>query len=261
MTRELEPIDSFDELAPAPKPAPHRTARLVSTKGGGFNAPLRDAADHGIMGEAARSGQRSGGVNKGKKRSSHEITDGPDELVEEISGRGVTKPDARIPAEDSPENGPPSLSRRGDLKATKWESKKGANITTSGFAVQAAVCQPNLRYGVGNGQGPCFLQPTPDTELRVFTDDGSKAEPYGWLKVTAKAKTLAYHPESNLIRINQATDQASSATIGALMMLKLCSNAESSRVIRWARDNLSVRVIEEKERYSFRQVLLLFELR
>jgi sentrin-specific protease 7 len=201
------------------------------------------------MGKPARPGQRSEGSNKGKKRSSHEITDGPDELVEEISGGGVSKPDARIPAKDSPEHGPPSLSRRGDLKATKWESKKGANITTSGFAVQAAVCHPNLRYGVGNGQGPCFLQPTPDLELRAFTDDGNKAEPYGWLKVTAKVKTLAYHPDSNLIKINQATDQASSATIGGFMMLKLCSNAESSRIARWARENLRMKVTEEK-RYS-----------
>lgn len=257
MTRELETIESFDELGPAPKPTLQRTARLVSTKGGALGAPLRDAADHGILGKADRASQRPEGLNKGKKRSSHEITDDPDELVEETNGGGVSKADVRTPAGDSSERSPPSLSRRGDLKATKWESKKGANTISDGFGVQSAVCQPNLRYGMGEGQAPCFLKPTIHGDLRAHTDDGSKAPPYEWLRITAKAKNLTYHPDSNLVKVNQAKDLSSPTTIGGLMMLKFCSSDEATQAVHWALDNLNqIKITLEEDRYGCRASLV-----
>jgi len=279
--REPENIESFDELTPARKPdaRQQRTARLVSTAGARSNAVISDSADQYILGKLNRSGQHPHSLHKGKKRSSHEITDDPDELGGEANGGGASKGGARLPSEDLPKRDPPSLSRRGDMKPTKWASKPGTSIidvdigpqatvckwvpkpdaSTIGVdvGVQAAVCLPNLRYEAGNGQDPCFLRPTDDCELRAFTEDGHSAEPFDWLKITRKARTLTFHPESNYIKIHQAADQTSSTTIGGLMVLKFRDSGGAHWVADWAGENLDVQVVREKDRYYWPQTSLL----
>ncbi|KAK4157578.1 hypothetical protein C8A00DRAFT_40013 [Chaetomidium leptoderma] len=249
-TSEPEPIESFDELNPARKPAAgdYRTARLVSTTPRARpSAVVGDSADQYIIGRSTGPSQHPQGLNKGRKRPSHEIADDQDELVEGANGRSVSRAGAKLPTEDSPMHDPPSLSRRGDMKATKWAANSDTNVTVAGASVQAALCNPNFRYVLGDGQDPCFLRPTNVSELRAFKSDGNPAEPYNWLKIAGKAKDLLYHPESSLIKINQARDQASPIPIGALLLLKLCSNAEASWVAVWARNKLGIQVVEAND--------------
>ncbi len=243
-----ESIESFDELAPAPKPAGlhHRTARLVSmvrVKPG----VVSDPADGFIIGKPTRSGQHTQSQNKSKKRSSHEITNDHDELVGDTQGGS-----ARPPSEDSPNTVSPSLSRRGDMKPTQWANGPGTTHAPLDIALQAAVCLPNLRYVADAGPPSCFLRPTHGPELRAFTEDGNLAESLGWLKISGKARTLTYHPESHLIKINQATDQTSPTSIGGLMLLKLRSIADALCVVDWVRGNLKpVQLVPERDRYCF----------
>ncbi|KAK4041688.1 hypothetical protein C8A01DRAFT_45227 [Parachaetomium inaequale] len=237
VTRKREPIEeSFDQ----------RIARLVSTAGAKASAcTTRDSADDGILGKTTRPGQHARSLNQAKKRPSHEIADDEDELVE-TNGEEATKAGTGQPNEVSPRRGPSSLSRRGDMKPTKWTDNTDTNMTVFGARVQAAVCEPNLRYLVNDGRKPCFLRPTNVPELRAVTHGNNPAEPSDWLKITGKAKSLAYHPESNIIRISQATDP--SASIGRLMLLNFCSNDEASWVADWARKNLSMKIVRERER-------------
>jgi sentrin-specific protease 7 len=115
--------------------------------------------------------------------------------------------------------------------------------------VYSAVCHPDLRYLPGDGQPPCFLRPEA-TELRVFAEDGSKAAPFDWLKITGKTKSLLHHPESNYVKISQALDQASPIKIGGLMVLGFFNTSDASWVVEWVRKNLKVDVIQEKDRYG-----------
>jgi sentrin-specific protease 7 len=121
--------------------------------------------------------------------------------------------------------------------------------------VEAALCQPTFRYNARDGQRLCFLQETALTELRAFEDDGDKAEPYDWLKITAKAKSLAYHPDSVLVKVAQASDQASS--IGAVMYLKLRSNIEASGIVNWAHEALRIHVVQVESKYCAPRIALL----
>jgi sentrin-specific protease 7 len=118
-----------------------------------------------------------------------------------------------------------------------------------GVRVEAAVCQPNLRYAASEGQGSCFLRQAEGAELLAFTEDGKLAEPHRWLKITGKAKTLTYHPQSNYIKVTQSMDQASSTPIGGLMILQLSSNADASWVAGRAGKSLGIQVLQERERY------------
>ena len=244
--RGRESIESFDELAPARKPATLQQRRLVSTARVKPN-PVSDSADEYILGKPTRSGQHTQSQNKSKKRSSHEITTDHDELGGDNHAGG-----ARAPSEDSPNTVSPSLSRRGDMKPTKWASGLGKNHAPLDAGLQAAVCLPNLRYVADSGPASCFLRPTHGPELRAFTENGNPAESLGWLKISGKVKTMTYHPNSHLIKISQATDQTSSTSVGGLMLLKLRSITEASCVVDWVRENLKpVQLIEEKERYCF----------
>ncbi|KAK4127430.1 cysteine proteinase [Parathielavia appendiculata] len=239
----IESIDSFDELAPVPASSTHqqRKARLQYTIESRSGALPRDGVDLGILKKAQPA--RPSGLPKRRKRTSYEvIVDDPDELVEDPCGGGASRAGAGPATEDSPKRDPPSLSRRGDLKPTKWKSNSGGIMAAGGVSVAAAVCQPNLRYMPNDRQSSCFLQPTDTSELRAFGDDGNKAQPYEWLKITAKAKSLAYNPESELVKVTQASDQASPISIGSMLFLKLRSSAEASEVVNWARDILNIRV-------------------
>ncbi|KAL2019619.1 hypothetical protein VTK56DRAFT_9434 [Thermocarpiscus australiensis] len=243
-----ETVEDFDELAPETKPAVcrQRTARLLSiTSGIKPNTMVYDAADRHILQRHVQPKKHTQGLNRGKKRSSDEITDDGDELVEETNGKGASKTSATLLAADSAKRDPPSVSRRGDLNPTRWK-KQPEKIPTIEARVEAAVCQPNLRYLGAGGQSPCILRPTGATELRAFTPDDNPAEPYEWLKITKKAKTLNYHPESRFIKISQSTDQAS-IQIGALMVLKFFSQEDASRVADWARETLRINVLQEAD--------------
>ena len=250
-----EKIYEFDELAPALKPAAQqqRTARLVASTTTKPSAIIRDAADDHILGKQVRANQQPRGSNKGKKRSSHEITGDVVELAEDDNGKETSRtnagPPAELPIEDSATHNPPSLSRRGDLNPTKW-AKKPDTPAVRGVRVYSAVCHPNLRYLPGDGQPPCFLRPEA-TGLRVFAEDGSQAAPYDWLKITEKAKSLLHHPESNYVKISQALDQASPTKIGGLMVLGFFNKSDASWVVEWVRKNLKVDVIQEKDRYGW----------
>jgi sentrin-specific protease 7 len=94
--------------------------------------------------------------------------------------------------------------------------------------------------------------------MRAFRGDGDKAEPYDWLKITAKVKSLAYHPESELVKVTQASDQASS--IGPIMFLRLRSNADAMEVIKWAHEALRIPVAQEKDKYCAPRIVLLFDM-
>jgi sentrin-specific protease 7 len=135
------------------------------------------------------------------------------------------------------------------MNVTKWTKKPETDTVPTGVRVQAAMCEPNLRYLDGDGPSPCILRSTDSPELRVFTEDGGQAEPYHWLKITEKAKTLTFHPDINVVKINQATDHAFSTQIGQLMVLKFATNADASRVAKWAAKNLNIEVLEETNRY------------
>ncbi|KAH6637027.1 hypothetical protein F5144DRAFT_601717 [Chaetomium tenue] len=234
-----DPIaDDFDVLIPAQKPAlrEQRTARLISV-----NA-TRDPADACILSKPTRPGLSP----RSKKRLNHEIVDDQDELAGGTSGREPPAASERQAIEGSPKNKSPSLSRRGDMKSTKWADNRGDHIPP-GVDVIAAVCQPNFRFVASNGQNNCFLRPTDGAELRVFTHESLPAEPYQWLKITGKANTLFYHPDSNLIKLNQSMDQTS-IRIGGLMVIKLRSNADALWVVDWVREHLTVRVALEEEK-------------
>lgn len=246
ISRQAEAVESFDELAPAPKHNSYRprTARLVSTKTAPI--PVQDSADEHIIGKTARSGQQSSSMMRPKKRFHDESADDPDELTEVTNGEQTLRPKTgQTTGGGSPKVGAPSLSRKGDIKQTKWARKTDDDIAPAGVRIQAAVCEPNLRYNFMDEQ-PCFLRPT-GTELRVFTQEGNEAEPCDWLKVTKRTKSLVYHPESNLVKINQAMDP--SASIGRLMLLRFRSNTDASWVAKWARDSLGAKVIQEQDRY------------
>ncbi|KAL2157571.1 hypothetical protein VTH06DRAFT_5949 [Thermothelomyces fergusii] len=237
-----EQIDSFDELSPAPKPTsgPRRTVRLNSTNNKAKPVAIQDSADEHILGHTTRS---PSGMKRSRKRLLDETADGPDELTDGARGRQAFRSDAGQSSGVSSTVDAPSLSKRGDIKPTDWPEKTGTDTAAAGVGVQAAVCEPNLRYFVKEDQ-PCFLRPS-GMELRVFTRDGNEAEPCDWLKVTNKAKLLVHHPESSLIKINQAMDP--SALIGGLMMLKFRSPSDASWVVDWARDNLGLRLVQESE--------------
>ncbi|AEO62736.1 a7a00d74-23ed-40b3-b396-66e89ef3a581 [Thermothielavioides terrestris] len=244
-----ELIESFDELAPAQKPAPgrQRTARLVSAAGTRPSTLVRDPADEFILGKSTQTGKQSHGLTQGKKRPRCEIADDRDELGEESNSKGASQASTRPSNEDSPRHGAPSLSRRGDINATRWENKQGTRAAAMGVRVEAAVCQPNLRYAASEGQGSCFLRQAEGAELLAFTEDGKLAEPHRWLKITGKAKTLTYHPQSNYIKVTQSMDQASSTPIGGLMILQLSSNADASWVAGRAGKSLGIQVLQERE--------------
>ncbi|KAK3308742.1 uncharacterized protein B0T15DRAFT_500513 [Chaetomium strumarium] len=243
----LESMESFDELAPAQKPPARqqRTARLISTAGPRPNASFGDPADEFILQKLAPAG--SPGRAHDKKRPINDIDD-HDELGEEANGRKRVKTGLRAPTEGSVKPSAPSLSRRGDLNPTKWAKKPGTDTVPTGARVQAAVCQPSLRYLEGDRPSHCILRPADGPELRVFTEDGGQAEPYHWLKITGKVKTLTYHPESNIIKIKQATDQTLSPPIGQSMVLKFATNADASWVAEWAAGNLTIEVTKEMDR-------------
>ncbi|KAK4104768.1 cysteine proteinase [Parathielavia hyrcaniae] len=243
-----ETIDNFDELSPAPAFSVHqpRKARLLSTTGCRSGALSRDGGDLGILRTKAQPAQAFG-LPKGRKRTSYEAIDDSDELVGQTCGGelSISQAGTRPAIEDSPNRDPPSLSRRGDLKPTKWQSMPVANTVADGIGVAAAVCQPNHRYMPGDGQSSCFLRQTDILELRAFMGDGNKAEPYEWLKITKKAKGLFYNPDSDLIKVNQSLDQASSIPIGGTLFLKLRSNAEALDLANWARHNPDIRVVKQ----------------
>ncbi|KAK3901851.1 hypothetical protein C8A05DRAFT_16022, partial [Staphylotrichum tortipilum] len=224
----MESIDSFDELAPAKKPpvSRQRTARLVS---------INDAADAYILGARSRLGKHQHSLKKSKNRSSYDITSDHDELGDESSDEG----DAAT--------GASSVSRRGDIKPTKWASTPRTATMAINVCVEAAVCQPNLRFVADKGQSPCFLRPTDGPELRAFMKSGNTAEPYPWLKITGKARTLTYHPDSNLIKISQPNDHTLAVSIGSLMILRLVSSAEAVQIAEWARDNSRIDVVQEED--------------
>lgn len=310
----------FDELEPATEPPvqQQRTARLVSTTAT-KPAIIRDAADDYILGKQAWTNQQRYGLNKGKKRSSHEITDdgvepmgdandegtpettkpptrpptgilggfvelikgagglgtlktkaepptdiidvvdvvdvadGGVKLAGDANGRGTSEPKAEpleeLPARDPARQNPPSLSRRGDLSPTQWIMKPNNNAI-AGVRVYSAVCHPNFRYLPTHGEAPCFLRPD-GAELRAFAENGSPAVPFGWLKITGKARSLLHHPESNYLKINQAMDQSSPRKIGALMVLRFFNKLDAARVVGWVRENTKIDVIQEKDRYGW----------
>lgn len=258
-THSLTIEDSFDELAPAPKPAPlqQRTARLVSASAARPGSRIRDAADLHILEKKPRPGLKAqGAAHKSRKRSRDEITDDGDELVvDDTSGRGASKSGAALPAEDAGSQNPPSLSRRGDISATKWTKGSDSSPVTR-VSVKGAVCLPSYRYPPADGRDDCFfLQPTKDAELRALTDDGSPAVPFDWLKITKKSKSLHYHPGSNFVKVLQAMEQAPQLRIGHLMVLKFASNEDASWVVDWAREHLKISTIQEDERYCFPPVI------
>jgi len=240
----IEPIESFDELAPAKKPAAgcQRTARLVS---------INDAADLYILGKASGVGQHQHTLKKSKKRPTHDIASDQDELVDESAAEGDVAARAKSPTKDPLKRGASGLSRRGDIKPTKWAIAPQATTTPLNVRVEAAVCQPNLRFMPDKAQSPCFLRPTDGQELRAFMESGNTAGPYPWLKITGKTRTLTYHPDSNLIKINQPMDQTLAISIGGLMVLQFASSADALQVADWARDNSRIHVMQEKDRYSY----------
>ncbi|KAJ4306470.1 hypothetical protein N0V88_001273 [Collariella sp. IMI 366227] len=130
------------------------------------------------------------------------------------------------------------------MNQTKWATKPSAGFSTSEARIDSAVCQPNLRW---DGQTPCLLQQVNGSELRAFTDDGNPAEPYDWLKIAGKVKSLSYHPDSDIIKIAQAMDQSSSVPVGSSMVVKFCSNADASWVAEWAQKHPAIRVIQEQD--------------
>ncbi|KAL2263483.1 hypothetical protein VTK26DRAFT_6599 [Humicola hyalothermophila] len=239
-----ESIEDFDELAPPPKLAPHlqRTARLISTVGP--NPRICDPADEHILGRPQPKKQ-SNGLNRGKKRSSHEMTADGGELVTELDGNRASEVLPVLETGESARPSAPSLSRRGDLTPTKWIKKSNPGNAT-GILVAGAVCQPNLRYCHVDEQSQTLLKPQ-GAELRAFKIDGSLAGSFDWLKITKKAKSLHFHPNCSFLRISQATERTSSTQIGALLMLKLTSVADALHVADWARRNLNIKIVEESE--------------
>ncbi|KAL2134470.1 hypothetical protein VTI74DRAFT_116 [Chaetomium olivicolor] len=238
--RDTESIESLEDIAPASKPAAHqqRTARLISTTGPRFT----DAADEGLLEGVFQPEQRFQGPKSAKKRSSYEITNDADELGE--AERDLSSTVANSSTDKLARRCAPSLSRRGDMNLTKWSTKSATSLAASGVRVESAVCEPNLRW---DGQTPCVLRQTNGSELRAFTDDGAPAESYGWLKIAGKAKTLTFHPETNIIKVTQATDQSSSTPIGRAMTIKFRSCAEALRVAEWAQNHLGIRVTQESD--------------
>jgi sentrin-specific protease 7 len=143
------------------------------------------------------------------------------------------------------------------MRPTQWQSRLGANNAAAGVGVRAALCYPAFRYTADDQQSPCFLKETPLHEMRAFRDNGDKADPYDWLKIAAKARSLVYHPESELVKVTQASDQASS--IGSTMFLRLRSNAEALEVVKWAKEGLRIHVTLEKDKYCAPRIASLFD--
>ncbi len=242
--RSMESIESFDELALPKKPAAgrQRTARLVV---------INDAADDYILGKPSRVGKQQHSLKKTKKRPSHDVPSDHDELVDDSAAEAEVSGRPKSPTKDWSKHKSSGLSRRGEIKPTKWASAPRATDTPLNVRVEAAVCQPNLRFVADKEQSSCFLRPSDDgLELRAFMESGSTAGPYPWLKITGKTRTLTYHPASNLIKINQSNDQTLAISIGALMVIRLGSSSEAVQVADWARGDSRIHVVQEKTRYG-----------
>ncbi|KAK4169066.1 hypothetical protein QBC43DRAFT_330274 [Cladorrhinum sp. PSN259] len=200
--------EEMDEIAHNPKPmAPnHRKAVLEYQN---------DSADVPIL----------QGINKsrGKKRLGGADT-GYDELSYEPPGNSSVNRSANV------------------ARKAKVTSNQGP---VPGFEVKAAVCQKTWRYIAGSG---CLLTPkvmATKMELRAFTKDGEQAEPFQWLKITEKVKTLSYSPDSPYIKITQATDE--NCGIGALMVVKFAASSTANRVKEWVQRSMpSVGLVEEE---------------
>ncbi|KAL2266462.1 hypothetical protein VTJ83DRAFT_5814 [Remersonia thermophila] len=239
MPQRSESIDDdFDSLGPPRASTGEvRTVRLAATLGQKPGpAAVHDAADRQILqGMLNRTSQPA----RGKKRSSREVVDGIEDTSEssEEPPQGTQpKPGAATAAEASTEPASASISRRGDLTRTRFQSKPAVD---GAFVVTAAVCNPDLCYGLNADEDPCFLKPTPDSELRPYTKDGGKAAPYEWLKVSPKTmRSLSHHPSSRFVRMFRSTEQSPSMKIGAKMMIEFSDMAHAAGFVQWIRENI-----------------------
>jgi len=216
----LEIDEDMDEIAHDPKPAVanHRKARLVS---------YNDAADAQIL--------RGSSHFRTKKCLARREDDDDDEL-------------ACVPPGNSLADGS-SVSAQKVTAAL--QSTKGSG---SAFEVYSAVCQRTFRYlrqaeGSDSQDSGCYLRPVntsaTSTELRAFTQKGELATQYPWLKITGKAKTVAWNSHSQYIRINQATDQE--VGIGSLMVIKLSSSSIAKPLVEMVSRifGTAINVVEE----------------
>ncbi|KAK3945134.1 hypothetical protein QBC46DRAFT_133986 [Diplogelasinospora grovesii] len=179
-------------------------------------------------------------ATKGVKRTNPAVDSDDDELTQAPGpGRFSRSDDKQL--KNNIKNASSSLSRKGDLAATKW-SPKSLRIP-----VKAAVCQQNHQYIARHGTGdpgaagedePCFLQPDGEpAELRAFLENGSPALQYPWLKVTGSTKTLLHSPDCSLIRINRPAE-ISPAPLGAQLMMKFFNGDDAAKVVEWAQNSI-----------------------
>ncbi|KAK3325575.1 hypothetical protein B0H66DRAFT_599727 [Apodospora peruviana] len=182
---------------------------------------------------------------RAKKARKHPIEIEDDELGEGPHSRQPPRPLA-----NHNKGNPPSVSERGDIASTQWATARGDPIGV-GFRVKAAVCLPKHRFlenssskeaGSKDGGGEVWLRKCHSQgheELRAFHTDGSEVEEDPWLRITKKANTLYYDLESELVKIDQSTeDHSQIGQIGRMLMLKFQNKADATEVARWAERNL-----------------------
>ncbi|KAK3986293.1 ubiquitin-like-specific protease 2 [Cladorrhinum sp. PSN332] len=205
--------EDMDELARSPKPilSNHRKALLS----------YNDPADAQIL--------QGSGKFRGKKRLGAADT-GHDELSYEPPRTALTTASS-------------SLARKAKVNSNQGPS----------FEVKGAVCYTKLRYisvpgSPDSEEQGCFLQPpltATGPELRAFTKGGMTADPYKWLKITEKAKSLSYNPGSQYISISQAADP--SLGIGQTMVIKFSSPDTAAQVKKWVARRLTSVIFSEED--------------
>ncbi|KAK4188216.1 ubiquitin-like-specific protease 2 [Podospora australis] len=230
--------DGIEAISPGPASTVNRLRKVRLTapnpQGGRYNSAVNDAADLQILQGSGHS-QRSADPKRGQKRSSLEINDG-DELAGE--------PTPVVPIHLLPEPAP-SVSRRGDLTATKFVHA-ARSLAATGLPVKSACCLQVHRFLAKESQEEIRLRPVLDggrPELRAITSDGKVVTELKWLRITCKVQMLRHNSESNLIMIKQSTDSAILAY--GQMFIEFENPEDAEMVVAWVKDNLKVTITEE----------------
>ncbi|KAK0635182.1 hypothetical protein B0T17DRAFT_502752 [Bombardia bombarda] len=232
-----------DELAAPAHPSTNFPAITLSSR-----EIRNDPADELIKGASLQPKRSHQTLNKGKRRLNHPPNDDVDELSQD-SQYEVPKMTAKT-VEFSRKRISYAISPRGNITPTSWVQTSGPVESEPGIPVEAAICLPKYRYLTKSGGDSsdesdvfpiCHLRPLKGSkgELRAFDDGGSQAsQQYNWLKITPKVQGLLHHPESNIIKIEQSSDN--NHATGPAMVLRFANPADAASLVRWVQRHLKL---------------------
>lgn len=239
---QLEDIDSFDELAPVPRPSKdrQRTARLVATGRTTSDMSISDPADaHILRGATAQSSTNRfrNPANHARKRPAHSAGDQKDEVMDVDRDTG----------DGSGAGDPAGESVTEDPKQKPASEKKATATSSIAAVIYGAICEPYYHCPLPNDSKGYGLYRTRFGELKVREVSGESTEMYDWLKVTRKVNTLGYNPECDIVKISQPADAV--ALTKGNMVIKFTENSGAMMVANWAREHLPSTKVVELSRY------------